>query len=84
MDLKPSMPSFSAIDGFDIVENLISKYLDMHGDNGDVLILISSSGNSKYVVIAYKKALKLKIQYKTTKRLSSKENKIYKLKLIPY
>ena len=41
-------------------ENLISKYSDMHGDKGDVLILISSSGNSKNVVNAYKKAQKLK------------------------
>jgi len=43
-------------------ENLIGKYLDMYGDNGDVLILISSSGNSKNVVNAYKKARKLKFR----------------------
>ena len=43
-------------------ENFISKYLDMYGDKGDVLILISSSGNSKNVVNAYKKAHKLKFR----------------------
>ena len=43
-------------------ENLISKYLDMYGDKDDVLILISSSGNSKNVVNAYKKAQKLKFK----------------------
>ncbi len=34
----------------------------MYGENGDVLILISSSGNSKNVVNAYKKAHKLKFR----------------------
>ena len=43
-------------------ENFISKYLDMYGDKGDILILISSSGNSKNVVNAYKKAHKLKFR----------------------
>ena len=34
----------------------------MYGDKGDVLILISSSGNSINVVNAYKKAYKLKFR----------------------
>ena len=56
------MPMMTCLSNDYGYENLISKYLDMYGDKGDVLILISSSGNSINVVNAYKKAYKLKFR----------------------
>ena len=56
------MPMMTCLSNDYGYENFISKYLDMYGDKGDVLILISSSGNSKNVVNAYKKAHKLKFR----------------------
>ena len=58
----PDMPMMTCLSNDYGYENFISKYLDMYGDKGDVLILISSSGNSKNVVNAYKKAHKLKFR----------------------
>ena len=55
------MPMMTCLSNDYGYENFISKYLDMYADKGDV-ILISSSGNSKNVVNAYKKAHKLKFR----------------------
>ena len=46
-------------------ENWISKALDFYADEGDVLILISSSGQSKNMLMAVNKARKLKMKILT-------------------
>ena len=58
----PDMSMISCLSNDYGYENLFSKYLTIYGNKDDILILISSSGNSKNIINAYKCAQKLKFK----------------------
>ena len=60
-------------------ENLNQKYIGYYGDAGDVLIAISSSGESKNMINACKKAKKLKFSRIITLTGFKKNNTLSKM-----
>ena len=60
-------------------ENLNQKYIEYYGNAGDVLIAISSSGESKNMINACKKAKKLKFKSIITLTGFKKNNNLSKM-----
>ena len=60
-------------------ENLNQKFIEYYGNSGDILIAISSSGESKNIINACKKAKKLKFSNIITLTGFKKKNNLSKM-----
>tara|TARA_Y100000590_G_scaffold11662_1_gene14260 strand:- start:52 stop:600 length:549 start_codon:yes stop_codon:yes gene_type:complete len=60
-------------------ENLNQKFIEYYGNSGDILIAISSSGESKNIINACKKAKKLKFSNIITLSGFKKKNNLSKM-----